>query len=168
MVLVVGGLDKAQLPIGLQKQIVAEPLISRVRSHGFIFLPVLSLQCFEERNQRTKIGAVGEHVNAGDILAVHRDLHVIGRLELPVAHMVLLHPHERSVRVRLGIAVAALAHDAKLFRVLQTLSNAEILPGTIFLYFFCFLRSKQTDTRGAAILRYPKRRTKHGQTFSHH
>ena len=82
--------------------------------------------------------------------------------------MVLLHPHERSVRVRLGIAVAALAHDAKLFRVLQTLSNAEILPGTIFLYFFCFLRSKQTDTRGAAILRYPKRRTKHGQTFSHH
>ncbi|MNI74895.1 hypothetical protein D3C73_1310080 [compost metagenome] len=33
-------------------------------------------------------------------------LHIVARLQLSILHVVFLHPHKRSIRVRLGVAVA--------------------------------------------------------------
>lgn len=44
---------------------------------------------------------------ADDELVLGAGLHVVGRLELAVSHGVVLHPHERGVRIGLGEALAA-------------------------------------------------------------
>ena len=47
-------------------------------------------------------------------LLVHRDLYIVPRLELPIAHVILLHPHEGGILIRLGVAVAAFPHRGQL------------------------------------------------------
>jgi len=54
-----------------------------------------------------------------DELSVGTDLRVVSGLELPVSHVVLLHPHERGVGVCLGVAVAPVENLSLGFIFLQ-------------------------------------------------
>ena len=56
--LVICRLDKADLPVLLQKQIILQALISGVRSHFFILGLLSLLHMFQKRNQRAVIRSV--------------------------------------------------------------------------------------------------------------
>jgi hypothetical protein len=43
-----------------------------------------------------------------NVLPVSADLHLIAGLELPVSHVILLHPHKRRIRVGLAVTVPIL------------------------------------------------------------
>ena len=130
----VGRLDKAHLSVGLQKQVVPQAFISGVRRHGVVFSPMLLLQCPEKGDQGSVVCTVGKCVYPCDILAVHRDLHIVPRLELPVPHMVVFHPHECGVRIGFGIAVAAFAHALQLFLIFlpAAAQGIQCLPFLLF------------------------------------
>ena len=60
----------------------------------------------EEVRQSCRIRGVPVHLHVHYILVLGSYLYVVPRLRLPVVHRILLHAHERGVRIRLGIAVA--------------------------------------------------------------
>ena len=90
--------------------LVIQTLIPGVGHHFLVSSMVEMLQPPQKRLEGLHVSPVREGLYPGDVLAVYRNLYIVARFELPVAHMVLFHTHKGGVRVGLGIAVASFAH----------------------------------------------------------
>ena len=78
-----------------------------------------------------------------DELSVGTDLRVVSGLELPVSHVVLLHPHERGVGVCLGVAVAPVENLSLGFIFLQLFGPCLLHAPNLGLHFPVRIRSLQ-------------------------
>ena len=88
----------------------------------------------QERDQGQRIGRVGKYPYPYYVLAFYCQLHIVGRFQLPVLHMVFLHPHEGRIRVRLGITVP-LSQDRQLFLILLPFCAERLALFECFLQF---------------------------------
>ena len=79
-----------------------------------------------------------------DELSVGTDLRVVSGLELPVPHVVLLHPHERGVGVCLGVAVAPVENLSLGFVFLQLFGPCLPHAPDLSLHFPVRIRSLQS------------------------
>ncbi|MDP4152058.1 MAG: hypothetical protein Q8865_01265 [Bacillota bacterium] len=51
------------------------------------------------------------------VIVVHSDMHIVSRLELPVAHIVFFHVRKGGVRVCFGVDVAGVSRHKQLFLI---------------------------------------------------
>lgn len=105
------GLDVALNPALFQVQIVLKALVSGICNKFCILLAVVPGQRVHEFAEGSVIRAVRKHFDPGDILTVDRNLDVVARLQLPIPHMVFLHPHKCGIRICFGVAVPGCSHD---------------------------------------------------------
>ena len=89
--------------------------VGRIATQLFFYM-------LQVRNKTCRIGRALMDTETDDKLILGTDLHIVSGLKLPVAHVIFLHPHEGSVRIRLGITVA---------------------PGQLSFLFFVALQSRQ-------------------------
>lgn len=114
LLVVIRGLDQASLAGRIQVEVVVQALIPSIR-HYFLISSLLELlQPPQERSEGSDVIPVRKCLDTSDILTVHRDLYIVPRLELPIAHVILLHPHEGGILICLGVAVAAFPHRGQL------------------------------------------------------
>ena len=81
------------------------------------------MEFFHEGDKAVHVRAVLVNIYDSDIFIRDTDLDVIGRKELVIPHVVLLHPHESGIMIRFGIAVAVRAADPDLFHVISELQR---------------------------------------------
>src|SRR5690606_3479891 len=74
-------------------------------------LAVIADMLLQVRDERGGVGCALVDAVGSDILVIGADLYIVGRFELAVSHVVLLHPHEGGIRIGLAIALAAFAKD---------------------------------------------------------
>ena len=68
-------------------------------------------------------------------------LDIVGRLQLPVHHMVVLHVHECSVRIRFGIAVTVSASAEFVFILVNLFQRSFQILDVLLQLFFSFTTS---------------------------
>ena len=83
---IVGRLYETHLPVGFQIEIIIQAFIAGIRSYFLIPLLMCHLQLVHKGDKGSYIGTIREYVNAGNIFAVHCNLHIIGRFQLTVSH----------------------------------------------------------------------------------
>src|SRR5690606_5927929 len=74
-------------------------------------LAIVADMLLQVRDERGGVGCALVDAVRSDILVIGADLHIVGRFELAVSHVVLLHPHEGGIRIGLAIAPAALTKN---------------------------------------------------------
>src|SRR5574344_936897 len=85
--------------------IVLLAAVAGVRAHLVTLHSISAAEGCQERYQRTLVRRPPEDIVVGDELVLSGYLYVITRFCLAVVHRVLLHAHERGVRVSLAVAV---------------------------------------------------------------
>lgn len=108
--LMVLGLEERLVLVRCQEGVVLLTLVARIRHDVPETRGMTALYLLEEGDQGRVIGPIGGDAYCDNVLCFDPNLDVIGRFELPVPHVVILHMHERRVWVGLGEAVAVLAH----------------------------------------------------------
>ena len=78
---------------------------------------ICAAQLLHKRNCGFCIRPVCRNVGADNILAHCGNIHIVGRLQLPVAHMVFLQPHKSGLSVCLAIT-ASVSTNADLTQIL--------------------------------------------------
>ena len=99
-------LDVRLRTVGVHKVVVLLAAVSGVGADLLGHVPVPVGEGLQERYHRERVGGVGEEVEVGDELSLRAYLQVVPRLGLPVVHRILLHAHERRLRVGLAVGVA--------------------------------------------------------------
>ena len=67
-------------------------------------------QFFHERNRGFRIGPISRNIGSNSIFADCGYIHIIARLQLPVAHVVFLHTHKSGLRVCFAVAASGSAY----------------------------------------------------------
>ena len=118
-------LDEGIDAVAGQVLVVLLAAVARVGDHGAALPAILPLEGAEMGYQRPLVAGALEDAVVGDELVLGGYLDVVPRLGLAVHHVVLLHPHERGVGVRLAVAVAA-AHPLQMPLVLGPLRQHHV------------------------------------------
>jgi len=92
----------------LQVPIVLHAVVAAVGAHPLVVESQALAQLLHCRHECVLVGAVAAAVRADDVTRVDDVLYVVARLELPVEHVVLLHPHEGGILIGLAHASAPL------------------------------------------------------------
>lgn len=108
---VIGWLNEADLSVFFQKQIVFQTFIPCICGYFFVSGLMVLLQLLQEWNKRAEVCSVRKHFDSGYVFTVYSNLDIIRWFQLSVSHVVILHPHESSIRVSLGVTVTAFSHD---------------------------------------------------------
>src|SRR5690606_3537480 len=106
--------------------------IAAVGNHILRQASQLPLDPLQMRNQTTRVAWPLMHTEPHHELAFGPHLQVVAGLQLPISHVVILHPHEGRIDIGLGIAVAPgelsllvfvllLTRQAVRFQLLQSL-----------------------------------------------
>ncbi|EMR04844.1 hypothetical protein C772_03228 [Bhargavaea cecembensis DSE10] len=101
--------------------------VSRIGDNAFRHRKIGLPKGLQVRNQATGISRALVDGIEEDKLVLGGHLNVVARFELAVFHMVVLHSHERGVRIRFRIAVPVIPADIKLNGIFFFARN-EIIP----------------------------------------
>ncbi len=92
----------------LQVPVVLHAVVAAVGAYSPVVESQTPAQLLHCRHECVLVGAVAAAVRADDVTRVDDVLYVVARLELPIEHVVLLHPHEGGILIGLAHASAPL------------------------------------------------------------
>ena len=110
-------LDVASNAFLFQEQKVPLAAVAAVGSDLAHMPPKCLLMLLQHWDQGAVVRPVAADMAVDDEVVLYGYLYVVCRFQLAVEHMILFHPHEGGLHIRLGVAVAAFPHDLEAFLV---------------------------------------------------
>lgn len=108
------GFDERLVAILLEIGIVFLTFITRIGHNILVGEGMLFLCLPKEGDESGRVISVRKDAEMDDVFCFNPNLQVVSGLQLTIPHVVVFQPHESSVGIGLGIAIAVFSHDGQL------------------------------------------------------